>query len=121
DAQALAAAGCFSLVLEGVPRELAAKISRELEIPTIGIGAGPECDGQVLVLHDLLSLTFARAPKFVRRYADVGTLMREALEHYRADVESRSFPSDAESYHLPLELRALLDDHEPLPPAGQPR
>jgi 3-methyl-2-oxobutanoate hydroxymethyltransferase len=105
DASALEAAGASLLVLEGVPREVAAKITAELSIPTIGIGAGPECDGQILVLHDLLNLTFASAAKFVRRYADAATLVRDAVEHYREDVETRNFPADAESYHLPAETR----------------
>jgi 3-methyl-2-oxobutanoate hydroxymethyltransferase len=89
------------LVLEGVPREVAAEITSELPIPTIGIGAGPDCDGQILVFHDLLNLTFAPPAKFVRRYADAGALIRSAIEHYREDVEHRAFPSDEESYHLP--------------------
>lgn len=105
DASVLEAAGAALLVLEGVPREVAAKITAELSIPTIGIGAGPECDGQILVLHDLLNLTFAPAAKFVRRYADVASLVRDAVEHYREDVETRNFPADAESYHLPAETR----------------
>jgi 3-methyl-2-oxobutanoate hydroxymethyltransferase len=105
DALALEAAGAVLLVLEGVPREVAAKITAELTIPTIGIGAGPECDGQILVLHDLLNLTFAPAAKFVRRYADAATVVRNAVENYRKDVETRSFPSDAESYHLAGEAR----------------
>jgi ketopantoate hydroxymethyltransferase len=81
-----------AVVLEGVPREVAAEITAELPIPTIGIGAGPECDGQILVFHDLLNLTFAPAAKFVRRYADAGGLIRAAIEHYREDVEHRVFP-----------------------------
>ena len=101
DALALADAGAALLVLEGVPREVAAEITADLPIPTIGIGAGPDCDGQILVFHDLLNLTFAPAAKFVRRYADAGGLIREAIEHYREDVEHRAFPSDEESYHLP--------------------
>jgi len=105
DARALAQAGAAALVLEGVPREVAAEITTELSIPTIGIGAGPECDGQILVYHDLLNLTFAPAAKFVRRYANAGTLIREAIEHYREDVEHRIFPSDQESYHLPKAAR----------------
>ncbi|MGC1782541.1 MAG: 3-methyl-2-oxobutanoate hydroxymethyltransferase [Acidobacteriaceae bacterium] len=105
DASALEAAGAALLVLEGVPREVAAKITAELSIPTIGIGAGPECDGQILVLHDLLNLTFAPAAKFVRRYADAASLVRDAVEHYREDVEARNFPADAESYHLSAETR----------------
>jgi 3-methyl-2-oxobutanoate hydroxymethyltransferase len=101
NAQALANAGAGLLVLEGVPREVAADITSELPIPTIGIGAGPDCDGQILVFHDLLNLTFAPSPKFVRRYADAGSLIRLAIEHYREDVVQRAFPSDEESYHLP--------------------
>lgn len=101
DAQALARAGAGAIVLEGVPREAAAAITAALPIPTIGIGAGPECDGQILVFHDLVNLTFAPTAKFVRRYADASGLFRSAIEHYREDVEHRAFPSDAESYHLP--------------------
>ena len=100
DALALADAGAGALVLEGIPREVAAEITADLPVPTIGIGAGPECDGQILVFHDLLNLTFAPPAKFVRRYADAGGLIRSAIEHYREDVERRAFPSDAESYHL---------------------
>lgn len=106
DAIALEAAGAVLLVLEGVPREVAARITGELTIPTIGIGAGPECDGQILVLHDLLNLTFAPAAKFVRRYADGASTIRDAVEAYRRDVEQGTFPSDAESYHLSAEARA---------------
>jgi 3-methyl-2-oxobutanoate hydroxymethyltransferase len=105
DALALAEAGAGALVLEGVPREVAAEITAELPIPTIGIGAGPECDGQILVYHDLLNLTFAPAARFVRRYADAGGLIRAAIERYREDVERRVFPSDEESYHLPEAAR----------------
>ena len=95
-------------MLEGVPREAAAQITAELPIPTIGIGAGPDCDGQILVFHDLVNLTFAPAAKFVRRYADAGALFRAAIEHYREDVEHRAFPSDSESYHLSaIERRTL--------------
>jgi 3-methyl-2-oxobutanoate hydroxymethyltransferase len=106
DALALEAAGAVLLVLEGVPREVAARITAELAIPTIGIGAGPECDGQILVLHDLLNLTFAPAAKFVRRYTDAASLVRNAVEGYRKDVETRTFPSDGESYHLPADSRS---------------
>ena len=109
DAMDLADAGAGAIVLEGVPREVAAAITAELPVPTIGIGAGPDCDGQILVFHDLLNLTFAPPAKFVRRYADAGTLMRSAIEHYREDVEHRTFPSDQESYHLPEAVRRVLD------------
>jgi len=100
DALALARAGAGAIVLEGVPREAAAAITAALPIPTIGIGAGPECDGQILVFHDLVNLSFAPQAKFVRRYADASALFRSAIERYREDVEHRAFPADAESYHL---------------------
>jgi 3-methyl-2-oxobutanoate hydroxymethyltransferase len=108
DAHALAESGAGLLVLEGVPREVAAQITAELTIPTIGIGAGPDCDGQILVFHDLLNLTFAPPAKFVRRYADAAGLIRTAVEHYREDVEHRAFPSDEESYHLPESAKKTL-------------
>ncbi len=107
DAHALERAGAGALVLEGVPREVAAAITGELSIPTIGIGAGPDCDGQILVFHDLVNLTFAPPAKFVRRYGDAAALFREAVEHYREDVEHRVFPSDEESYHLPRAERQM--------------
>jgi 3-methyl-2-oxobutanoate hydroxymethyltransferase len=109
DSHALADAGAGLLVLEGIPREVAAEITAELPIPTIGIGAGPDCDGQILVFHDMMSLTFAPAAKFVRRYADAGALFRAAIEHYREDVEHRAFPSDQESYHLSEAVRKEVD------------
>jgi 3-methyl-2-oxobutanoate hydroxymethyltransferase len=108
DARALAEAGAGAIVLEGVPREVAEIITAELVIPTIGIGAGPGCDGQILVFHDLVGLTFAPAAKFVRRYADLGAAIRSAVEHYRDDVEHRAFPSDEESYHLSEAARQAL-------------
>lgn len=98
DARALEAAGCFAIVLEGIPAKLGALVSRELHIPTIGIGAGVQCDGQVLVTHDLLGLYLGHQPKFVRRYAELGDLTRDAFARYVADVKSRAFPSDTESY-----------------------
>jgi 3-methyl-2-oxobutanoate hydroxymethyltransferase len=109
DALALQEAGCFAVVVEGVPRELAQVVSGELRIPTIGIGAGPDCDGQILVLHDMMTMTFAEPAKFVRRYADVSGMMRAALSEYKRDVEARTFPSDEESYHLPRETRQSLE------------
>jgi 3-methyl-2-oxobutanoate hydroxymethyltransferase len=113
DALALARAGAGALVLEGVPREVAADITASIPVPTIGIGAGPDCDGQILVYHDLLNLTFAPPAKFVRRYADAGSLIRSAIEHYREDVEHRAFPSDSESYHLPkAAARSAALDYE---------
>jgi 3-methyl-2-oxobutanoate hydroxymethyltransferase len=107
-ARQLEQAGAAAVVLEGIPREVAAEITGELGIPTIGIGAGPECDGQILVLHDLLGLTFTQPAKFVRRYADVGGAIREAVAAYRRDVEERRYPAEAESYHLPAEARQEL-------------
>ena len=108
DALALEEAGCFAIVLEGVPRELAQVVTDELRIPTIGIGAGPDCDGQILVLHDMMTMTFSAPAKFVRRYANVAGVMSEALAEYRRDVEARTFPSDGESYHLSQETRELM-------------
>jgi 3-methyl-2-oxobutanoate hydroxymethyltransferase len=101
EAIALDEAGCFSLVLECVPAELAAYITERISIPTIGIGAGPACDGQVLVFHDLLGLYEGHTPKFVRRYADVATTMRDALAKYLDDVREGRFPDVAtESFHV---------------------
>jgi 3-methyl-2-oxobutanoate hydroxymethyltransferase len=105
DARAVEAAGAFSIVLEAIPRELAAEITKAVRIPTIGIGAGPDCDGQVLVLHDLLGLTFQNTPKFARRYANVGEAISKAVREYCADVESGRFPTDAESYHAPANVK----------------
>jgi 3-methyl-2-oxobutanoate hydroxymethyltransferase len=99
DARAVEAAGAFAVVLEAVPRELAAQITRELRIPTIGIGAGPDCDGQILVVHDLLGLTFDQTPKFARKYANVGEVISNAVRSYCEDVRNGNFPSDGESYH----------------------
>ncbi|HET7150090.1 MAG TPA: 3-methyl-2-oxobutanoate hydroxymethyltransferase [Candidatus Acidoferrum sp.] len=105
DARAVEAAGAFAVVLEAVPRELAARITRDLRIPTIGIGAGPECDGQVLVLHDILGLTFSPLPKFARQYADIGKIISGAVREYCQDVRNGGFPSDAESYHAPQPVK----------------
>jgi 3-methyl-2-oxobutanoate hydroxymethyltransferase len=99
DARAVEAAGAFAVVLEAVPRELAAQITRDLRIPTIGIGAGPDCDGQILVVHDLVGLTFTATPKFTRQYANAGEVISKAMREYCEDVRSGGFPSDAESYH----------------------
>jgi 3-methyl-2-oxobutanoate hydroxymethyltransferase len=109
DARALEAAGCFSLVLEAVPSAVAARISRELTIPTIGIGAGVECDGQVLVWHDLLGLYDGRAPRFVKRYADVGETIRTALGAFADDVRERRFPEEQHTYSMPDEELALFE------------
>jgi len=116
DARALAEAGAGAIVLEGVPREVAETITAELAIPTIGIGAGPGCDGQILVFHDLVGLTFSPAAKFVRRYADLGAEIHSAVEHYREDVEHGAFPNDEESYHLSEAARQALTSL-PVPPA----
>jgi 3-methyl-2-oxobutanoate hydroxymethyltransferase len=105
DARAVEAAGAFAIVLEGIPRELATAITRTVRVPTIGIGAGPDCDGQILVLHDVLGLTFQDAPKFARRYASVGEVISKAVREYCEDVQSGTFPSDAESYHAPDVLK----------------
>ncbi len=109
DAQALEDAGAFALVLEGIPRELAALVTRRLRIPTIGIGAGPECDGQVLVIHDLLGMSFTPPAKFVRRYADLAEVTRQAVERFRDDVLAGNFPGDRESYHWPAGLREQFE------------
>ncbi len=98
DAMALEAAGVFSLVLESMSRDLAAKISRELSIPTIGIGAGAECDGQVLVTYDMIGLTRGRIPKFVKQYTDVGERIEGAVKAYAEEVRNRSYPSEQYSY-----------------------
>ena len=109
DAVALDRAGVAMIVLEGIPREVAAMITAEAEAPTIGIGAGPDCDGQVLVFHDILNLSFGHPAKFVRRYANVGPAITGAVQAFRTDVAGRQYPSDEESYHLPKETRAALD------------
>ncbi len=109
DAVALDRAGVCCLYLEGIPREVAAMITAEVRTPTIGIGAGPECDGQVLVFHDLLNLTFNPPAKFVRRYGDAAALISQAVQAYKADVISGNYPSDGESYHLSKETHAALD------------
>ncbi len=109
DAVALDRAGVFSIVLEGIPREVAAMITAEVAAPTIGIGAGPECDGQVLVLHDILNLTFAPPAKFVRRYGDASALISGAVSAFRDDVVARRYPGDEESYHLPQDTQAALE------------
>jgi len=108
EAKALEAAGCFSIVLEGVPDQVAAMVTDALRIPTIGIGAGPRCDGQVLVFHDLLGLEDRLAPKFVRRYATLKADAVEAMRSYAADVRSGAFPNGDESYHLSDEVAELL-------------
>ncbi len=110
DAVALDRAGVTCLFLEGIPREVAAMITAEIGAPTIGIGAGPDCDGQVLVFHDVLNLTFGPPAKFVRRYGDAAALITNAVQAFRADVRSHKYPGDEESYHLPKETGAGLDE-----------
>ena len=104
DARALEAAGCFCIVIEGVPEEVGALITEAVDIPTIGIGAGPSCDGQVLVLHDVLGLQDRILPKFVRRYAELGADGVRALSAYADDVRTGAFPTSAESYALTIGL-----------------
>ena len=101
DAKTIVAAGVFAIVLEGVPDVVAARVTAEVDVPTIGIGAGVGCDGQVLVFHDLLGLSEGPGPKFVRRYAELGDLAVAAVRAWADDVRSGAFPSDAETYHLP--------------------
>ncbi|MBV9086962.1 MAG: 3-methyl-2-oxobutanoate hydroxymethyltransferase [Acidobacteriaceae bacterium] len=108
DATSIDRAGATAMYLEGIPREVAAMITAEVKCPTIGIGAGPDCDGQVLVLHDILNLTFAPPAKFVRRYGDAAALITNAVTAFKHDVETRAYPSDAESYHLPKDARAAM-------------
>jgi 3-methyl-2-oxobutanoate hydroxymethyltransferase len=106
DAVALADAGCFSIVLEAVPDVVGTMVTGAVDVPTIGIGAGPDCDGQVLVLHDLLGLQDRVRPKFVRQYANLKADAVAAVAAYAADVRARRFPADAESYHVSAEVAA---------------
>lgn len=113
EARELENAGACVVVLEGMPRELAAEITSELTIPTIGIGAGVDCDGQILVFHDLVNLTFAAPARFVRRYADAAELFRNAINAYREDVVERRYPAEDESYHLPKGTKATIAADSP--------
>ncbi len=108
EARLLAAAGVFAFVLEGIPAEVAQIVTDAVAVPTIGIGAGPRCDGQVLVWHDLLGLTEGLTPKFVRRYADVGSVIVDALARFVGDVRAGVFPSSEESYHASAEVVAAV-------------
>jgi 3-methyl-2-oxobutanoate hydroxymethyltransferase len=110
DARAVEAAGAFAVVLESVPREVAARVTETLHIPTIGIGAGPDCDGQILVFHDFVGITQGRVPKFVRQYANLSAEISRVATEYCADVRSGRFPSDAESYHSTEDVR----EHSPV-------
>jgi 3-methyl-2-oxobutanoate hydroxymethyltransferase len=108
DAKALSHAGCFAIVIEGVPDQVAQMITSAVDVPTIGIGAGPHCDGQVLVFHDVLGIEDRVLPKFVRRYADLRTEGVAALERFAHDVRTGAFPADAETYHLNAEQTEAL-------------
>ena len=99
DARAVCEAGAFSVVLEGIPRDVAKRITQTVPVPTIGIGAGPDCDGQVLVLHDMLGMFDRFVPKFVKRYADLKAEALKAMRQYKEEVESGAFPSDEQSFH----------------------
>lgn len=109
EAKALEHAGCFAIVLEGVPDVVARMVTDSVTVPTIGIGAGSACDGQVLVYHDVLGIEDRTAPKFVRRYADVKTLSVDAIAAFAADVRSGAFPSDKETYHVSAEVAETLE------------
>jgi 3-methyl-2-oxobutanoate hydroxymethyltransferase len=109
DALALEQAGCFSLVLEAVPAAVAARVTAALSIPTLGIGSGADCDGQVLVLHDILGLYEGRPARFVKRYAEVGAAIQDALERFAADVRERRFPQDEHTYAIPADELARFD------------
>jgi 3-methyl-2-oxobutanoate hydroxymethyltransferase len=108
DAKALVEAGCYAIVLEGVPDAVAKLVTDSVPVPTIGIGAGPHCDGQVLVFHDLLGIEDRITPKFVRRYASIKADSVAAMAAYADDVRTKRFPNDAESYHLSDEVAELL-------------
>jgi 3-methyl-2-oxobutanoate hydroxymethyltransferase len=108
DAQALEDAGCFAIVLEGVPDEVARLVTESVDVPTIGIGAGPHCDGQVLVFHDVLGIEDRILPKFVRRYASLKADAVHAMRAFAGDVRDGRFPSADESYHLSDEVAESL-------------
>jgi 3-methyl-2-oxobutanoate hydroxymethyltransferase len=110
DARALEAAGCFALVLEAVPAVVAARITEALAIPTIGIGAGVETDGQVLVWHDMLGLYSGSAPRFVKQYADLAPVIRDAVAAYAEDVRTRRFPEEVHTYAMPADELAAFED-----------
>jgi 3-methyl-2-oxobutanoate hydroxymethyltransferase len=112
DARALSNAGIFALVLEGIPDTLAQIITHEIPVPTIGIGAGPYCDGQVLVFHDVLGLHTERQPKFVRQYANLAEIATQALQRYCSDVQEGTFPADNESYHLDEQIIQALHESD---------
>jgi len=113
EALALEAAGCFSVVLEAVPAPVAKAVTEALTVPTIGIGAGADCDGQVLVWHDMLGYYEGHAPRFVKRYADLGEVIVEALGRYAEEVRSGAFPEEQQTYAMPEEERAAFDAVKP--------
>jgi len=118
DALALEEAGCFAVVLEAVPAPVAAAITRRLSVPTIGIGAGRDCDGQVLVYHDLLGLSEGHLPRFVKRYANLSREIRDALESYAADVRAGAFPENQHTYEMPEDELAAFENTTPAPMAS---
>ena len=120
EARALERAGCFAVVLEAIPAPVAARITEALSIPTIGIGAGPACGGQVLVWHDLLGLTTGHVPRFVKQYASLNATILAALQSYIADVRSSAFPDESHTYSMPDEELARFDAHHPQPARGKP-
>jgi 3-methyl-2-oxobutanoate hydroxymethyltransferase len=111
DARSLEAAGCFAVVLEAVPAAVAKRITEALTVPTIGIGAGPDCDGQVLVWHDVLGLSDRKPARFVKRYAELGSEIRRALEAYAVDVRSGKFPAPEHTYSIPDDELDLFNAH----------
>ncbi len=115
DALALERAGCFAIVLEAIPAAVAKSISKKLSIPTIGIGAGPDCDGQVLVFHDILGLYDEFTPRFVKQYAHLKPQIIDAIRQYRNEVENRKFPSDKHSYRMDRSELKALENTEPPP------
>ena len=120
EARALERAGCFAVVLEAIPAAVAARITETLKIPTIGIGAGASCDGQVLVWHDLLGLTRGHVPRFVKRYADLGATALEALRRYAAEVRDSTFPDESHTYGMPAEELARFESQVGQPRANEP-
>ena len=120
DALALEHAGVFAIVLEGIPAEISRLITDRVHVPTIGIGAGLECDGQILVFSDLVGLTFGHTAKFVRQYVDLKAVVSDALKRYADDVTARRFPADQESYRLPEGVVVEITDEETysMPPLG---
>jgi 3-methyl-2-oxobutanoate hydroxymethyltransferase len=118
-AKELAKAGAFSVVLESIPREIAAIVTEEVGIPTIGIGAGPDCDGQVLVFHDMIGHSTGYLPKFVRKYADLQGTISRAVGDYAADVRAGRFPDDSTSYHLKPEAASEIARQKPAAAAGR--